>query len=408
MAPPQVRLPWELEEEILTRLPPKVLVRFRTVCKQWNSLFNDRSFIYNHLSLPRPQFILLTEITIVSIDITDPTMELREIHSHPLGLSFHNANITTCDEFLVCNYPHRWEKGTALLNPLLGHVKWIKPLVDERFDVFGLGYDSSGPEKVHKMLGYLRSPSEVQTNSYLRRVAMKVVGNVYKMVDYFRSPPKEDQKNVNAERVAIYECASQTLRFIDTPDEDMRPICETAKQSHVSLNGNLYWIACNRQTREYFIQSFDFSREVFKPVCPLPFQERHDEHFLAVFKGDRFSLLTQCYLTRKIEIWVTKRKIDDGEEVVWMNLMTLTATNLPKLFNKLYGVSYIIYDKNLVICCGDDETGKLSFYVMKGRDTCSKIQLDSRLDGIASWITWFSHCAYVPNWTSVPLEFQIA
>lgn len=197
----------------------------------------------------------------------------------------------------------------------------------------------------------------------------------------------------------IYECAFQTLRFIDTPDEDM-PMSETAKSSHVSLNGNLYWIACNRQTREYFIQSFDFSSEIFKPVCLLPFQESSscDEHVLAVFKGDRFSLLMQCYLTRKIEIWVTKRKIDDTEEVVWMNLMTLTATNLPKLFNKLYGVSYFVYDNTLVMCCGDDESGKPCIYIVKG-DTCNKIHIG------ADRITWFTHCAYVPNWTSVPLEF---
>ncbi|CAG7877303.1 unnamed protein product [Brassica rapa] len=395
MAPPQARLPWELEEEILTRLPPKVLVRFRTVCKQWNSLFNDRSFIYNHLSLPRPQFILLTKYTIYSIDITDPTMKLLERHTSRLGLCLHNANITTCDEFLFFNYPRPCEKKTSLWNPWLRQVKWINLVVDKHFDVFGLGYDNSRPEKVYKMLGYMRCPSKVQTNSYLQRVSMEVVdNNVYKMLEYFRSPP-EGQIN----------CAFQTLRFIDTPDEDM-PMSETAKSSLVSLNGNLYWIACNRQTREYFIQSFDFSSEIFKPVCLLPFQESPscDEHVLAVFKGDRFSLLMQCYLTRKIEIWVTKRKIDYTEEVVWMKLMTLTATNLPKLFNKLYGVSYFIYDKTLVMCCGDDESGKPCIYIVKG-DTCDKIHIGADLNSLASRITWFSHCAYVPNWTSVPLEF---
>ncbi|XP_013719076.1 protein SUPPRESSOR OF NIM1 1-like [Brassica napus] len=254
------------------------------------------------------------------------------------------------------------------------------------------------------MLGYMRCPSKVQTNSYLQRVSMEVVDNVYKMLEYFRSPP-EDQINVYPDRVVIYECAFQTLRFIDTPDEDM-PMSETTKSSHVSLNGNLYWIACNRQTREYFIQSSDFSSEIFKPVCLLSFQESPscDEHVLAVFKGDRFSLLMQSYLTRKIEIWVTKRKIDDTEEMVWMKLMTLTATNLPKLFNKLYGVSYFIYDKTLVMCCGDDESGKPCIYIVKG-DTCNKIHIGADLNSLASRITWFSHCAYVPNWTSVPLEF---
>lgn len=56
------------------------------------------------------------------------------------------------------------------------------------------------------------------------------------------------------QRVAVYECASHALRFIETPNNNMH-ISENAKRSHVSLNGNLYWI---RQTHEYFIQSFDF------------------------------------------------------------------------------------------------------------------------------------------------------
>ena len=42
-----------------------------------------------------------------------------------------------------------------------------------------------------------------------------------------------------------------------------------------------------------------------------------DEHLLAVWKGDRFSLLKQSFLTREIEIWVMKNKIDDKEKVVW-------------------------------------------------------------------------------------------
>ncbi|KAF8089472.1 hypothetical protein N665_0505s0022 [Sinapis alba] len=318
MAYPRVRLPWELQEEILTRLPPKVLVRFRTVFKQWNSLFNDRSFIYNHLSLSRP-------------------------HS------------------CFVNYPRHWEKGTELWNPWFKQVKWIKLAVDKHFDVFGLGYDNSRHEKVYNMLGYMRSLPKVQINGYL----LKVVDQVYKIFDYFTSPP-EDQRNEYPRRVAIYECASQTLRFIDTPDEEDKLVRIDLLLVFFPKGHMFLWMeicigfACNRQTREYFIQSFDFSREIFKPVCLLPFQESPscDEHVLA------------------IEIWVTKRKIDDREEVVWIKLMTLTATYLPTVFNKLYGVSYFIYD---------NETRNPCVYIVKG-DTCNKIQIGS--DSFASKVTW--------------------
>ncbi|CDY65448.1 BnaA03g58080D [Brassica napus] len=52
-------LPFELVEEILYRIPHGSLVRFKSICKQWYSLFNDKRFIYKHLDLSREQFIQL-------------------------------------------------------------------------------------------------------------------------------------------------------------------------------------------------------------------------------------------------------------------------------------------------------------------------------------------------------------
>ncbi|KAF3532528.1 hypothetical protein DY000_02042606 [Brassica cretica] len=352
-------------EEILYRLPPKSLVRFRAVSKRWNSLFNNKSFINKHLSLSRPQFIFLTQSKIYSIDIIDQTIHLRELQSSCRELNSEYGTISTCDGLLFCKYPFHWKKETALWNPWSRQVNLIKLSVDRDFTVFGLGYDNSGPQKVHKILLYYPHPEEV----------------------------------------AIYECACHVLRYINTLEQDMY-ICDMSNEAkgwpHVSLNGNLYWIAYNRQTCEYFIQSFNFSNEIFKPVCLLPpFEDDHswNEHLLAVWKGDRFSLLQQCFLTRKIGIWVTKDKADDKKEVVWINLMTLTAPNLPFLCNKMYGVSYFIYDKTLFMCCGDG-ISQPCIHIAKG-DMCNKIQIGYGEDG------WFSHCAYVPNLNSAPLEFQI-
>ncbi|CAN7112181.1 unnamed protein product [Brassica rapa subsp. narinosa] len=359
-----VSLPWELEEEILSRLPPQSLVRFRAVSKRWNSLLNNKSFINKHLSLSRPHFIFLTKSKIYSIDIIDQRVTLRELHSSCRDSNLQYRRITTCDELLFCKYPPFHSKmETALWSPCLRQANLIKLYsVGKEFNAFGLGYDNSGPQKVHKLLLY--------------------------------HPPQV---------AAIYECASHVLRYINAPYEVRMP--EIDRRSHVSLYGNLYWIDYNLQTGEYFIQSFDFTREIFKPFCLLPLQDNHclNELRLAVWKGDRFSLLKQKFLRRKIEIRVTKNKIDDKEEVVWINFMTLTTTNLPNLFHKkcgMYGVSYFIHDKTLFMCCGDDEYGHPCIYIVKG-DMCNKIQIGYGKVG------WFSHCAYVPNLTSVPLEFQI-
>ncbi|KAF3528954.1 hypothetical protein DY000_02042554 [Brassica cretica] len=321
-----VSLPWELEEDILSRVPPQSLVRFRAVSKRWNSLFNNKSFINNHLFLSRPQFIFLTKSKMYSIDIIDQRINLRKLHSSCGDLNLQYRTITTCDDLLFCKYPPFYSKmETALWNPWLRQANLIKLSVGKDFNVAGLGYDNNRPQKVHKLLLYF--------------------------------PPRE---------VAIYECASHVLRLVSMSSKPLNSLGR------------------------------------FSNPCLLPLQDKPClcELLLAIWKGDRFSLLKQCYLTRKIEIWVMENKIDDREEVVWINLLTLTAINLPNLFHKKYGVSYFIYDKTLFMCCSDDKDRHPCIYIVKG-DVCNKIQM-----GYGK-VDWFSHCAYVPNLISVPLEFQI-
>lgn len=46
-----VQLPEHIiHNEILTRLPPKYILRFRLVCKSWNSLFSTSAFKNSHLT----------------------------------------------------------------------------------------------------------------------------------------------------------------------------------------------------------------------------------------------------------------------------------------------------------------------------------------------------------------------
>ncbi|KAH0880625.1 hypothetical protein HID58_068019 [Brassica napus] len=63
----QDELPWEMIEEILSHVPPISLVRFRTVCKRWNALLNDKTFLNNHKFTFR--FILTTKSKIYSVSI---------------------------------------------------------------------------------------------------------------------------------------------------------------------------------------------------------------------------------------------------------------------------------------------------------------------------------------------------
>lgn len=258
MAP--VKLSCDLEEEILSRLPPLSLVRSRTVCRQhWNTLLNDKSFLNKHLSRVHPQFIFLTESKAYSINIdlrADPRVEVHEVPSDfPYqAIDLTHTTITSCDGFL---FRHFWKLGVAFWNPWLRQVGWVE-YVDKSFHFCGVGYDSNVPEKRYKILGYLNCFHNVS-----------------------------DTYQVSYKRVAVYECSSRALEFLDAPFKNwptMDPMC---------LNGNLYWVTSDQDTHECFIRSFDFSSEMFKTFCLLPCQKNHsrDQLVLAVYKVDVFFIV---------------------------------------------------------------------------------------------------------------------
>jgi len=112
-------------------------------------------------------------------------------------------------------------------------------------------------------------------------------------------------------------------------------------------------------------------------------------------------LLKQCYKTRKVEIWVTKNKIDTSnnngsDEVVWIHLLTLLPNNLPNLFIECYGISYFIYDKTtFIIYCADENTYAACIYIVRG-DLLKKFVIDTMVFCCYS-------CVYAPNFIPLPL-----
>ncbi|XP_073001959.1 F-box/kelch-repeat protein At5g15710-like [Typha latifolia] len=54
------RLPEDLLIEVLARVPPILLFQMRSVCRRWNSIFNDRRFLTSHSKVPSHGPCLLT------------------------------------------------------------------------------------------------------------------------------------------------------------------------------------------------------------------------------------------------------------------------------------------------------------------------------------------------------------
>ncbi|CAN8269231.1 unnamed protein product [Cochlearia groenlandica] len=359
MAQQEEKLPCELTEEILSHVPPISLVRFRTVSKRWNSLFNENTFINNHKATFR--FIIATNTKIYSVSI-DPKIVVRELPlEFPSGLVESNHMIrylNASDEFLIFGT----DKGVSVLNPWLNQSRWT--MVGAGEDMFrckGIGYDSVVGEK-----------------------------SVYKTIWSYR-------KGLDRTKWKIHNLASDTwknIKWYTGGDEvnfsNHRGIKQSTLHStrSVSLNGTLYWVAFSEGDDPFYnITYFDFSKEGFFTYCYLPCRVNHvlDALVLSVFKGDRFSLLKQCHATKKVEIWVTKEKINakDGRYVVWLNFMTFSIP------------SYFIDDKRLVVC-SCDENGQAWIYVLEGNKLVNKVKLHSVAD------SWPLHCTYFPSLVILP------
>ncbi|KAG7594347.1 F-box associated interaction domain [Arabidopsis thaliana x Arabidopsis arenosa] len=167
----------------------------------------------------------------------------------------------------------------------------------------------------------------------------------------------------------------------------------------VFLNGTLYWVVSSSEYLDkMFIISLDCSTERSRVFCCLPCKRKSSTNapVLAVFRGDRFSLLEECNETKKIEIWVTKNKINNGdpESVDWIIFMTVSISNFPDLVGiRSYSPpSYFIEYKTLVMC-SCDENGQAWIYVVRGNKLSkSRIEVGP----------WPLHITYIPSLVPVP------
>lgn len=358
------KLPWELVEDILSRVPPKPLVRFRTVCKRWNTLFDDNTFINNHKMTFR--FIVVTKSKVYSVSL-NPEIEVSELTLDIPGLNNQKPNdLVDCNGLLLCGM----KEGAVVCNPWSGQIRCIKAEVSQSsLEYRGLGYDGNriGKKIVYETLAF-----------YLNTISSTTA---WRIDDLGTDTWKQVLKEVKD------ETSPQNLFYMHST-------------RGVSLNGNLFWVAYYQSHRSLLlVVSFDFGSGKYFNFCGLPCVENDhsDALVLRVFRGDRFSLLKQCHVTKKIQIWVAKDKIDNGHsrDVKWMSFMEVSIPDLPYLVQKQSypQPSYFIDDKRdkRLVVCSCDVNGRAWIYVVGESKLISKTRLDFVVD------PWPLHCTCFPS-----------
>lgn len=253
-------LPDEVVEEILLRLPPKSLMRFKCVCKSWNTLISDPSFADKHLHISNNHHssstpLLLTlkrnrnygngylqQRYLVSFSSDDDDVKDDTDHL-PCGIEYldlsvilgvDNANVlrgSHCNGVLsLSELLNSSEKRVFLYNPSTREFRVLPTCAINAFfiGVEGFGYDSKA--------------------------------NDYKFVRMFHSA------EINDYIAMVYSMGSDSWRQIKVGVEGLVYVSNNVR---VLYRGVYYWWVPNLSDSSEVLLSFDMSSEEFD-IIRLP------------------------------------------------------------------------------------------------------------------------------------------
>ncbi|VYS62082.1 unnamed protein product [Arabidopsis thaliana] len=271
-------LPRDLIEEIISRVPLKSMKAVRLTCKTWNSLSKSEGFTKMHIGkVTTPTrdgetmmiMMMPHKLCLMSgvVDF-DPSIEVKG------QLFIHNqvsiSNIFHFEGLLLCILK---DDVTRVLvwNPYWGHTRWINlrysqpPNGFDRFS-YALGYEDKESCRTFKFLRFL---------------------------DYFYNTPET--------QFFWYEIYDFDLGLWTTLD--VTPHWGVhCSSSGVSIKGNTYWCAKERSSQGHkdHIICFDFTRERFGPLLPLPCSAV--DVTLSCVKEEKLAALFQRYLSWRYEL----------------------------------------------------------------------------------------------------------
>uniref|UniRef100_A0A0D3BXX0 F-box domain-containing protein n=1 Tax=Brassica oleracea var. oleracea TaxID=109376 RepID=A0A0D3BXX0_BRAOL len=248
------KLPIDLVEEILSRVPLKSIGAVRSTCKKWNACFRDK-----HISKTGKEFLMNT----------------RDHRVYLINVNHYKTHVNKFDLSVK-------RKGTLMTRENSGEVisirrwiKWPSGRFEEDQIAFGYNKSSCGSFKI-LMFCY----------TY----------NQYDTINQF----------------VIYDSNSNSWRVTDVPDETLDSFGVFLGIFGVSLKGDYYSYARDQESHG-FLRCFDFTIERFGPRLPLPVDLSivHGVS-LSTVREEQLGLLVNRSDTYKMEVWVTNKTEPDA------------------------------------------------------------------------------------------------
>ncbi|XVF23714.1 hypothetical protein REPUB_Repub13aG0063600 [Reevesia pubescens] len=299
-------LPADVLTEILLKLPVKSIIRFKCVSKTWCHLFQNPTFVSQHLSLSKKNNYLLVVYHEQDKNRDKAVMRLFGYQTfvsyqdllHDLRQQFPNRFTNVYISFCVyngvfCLLPHRINSLVTLWNPATREFR-ILPECNQNI------------------------PSKIRNSLHILGFRLDPLSNDYKVI-YIRTY-LDLENNKRGRHHAIYKMNTDSWRVLE--DEDVHffkdlHICPNCNDACV--NGVYYWQVSQMPQLgliHYKVLAFDLSTEVFQ-LIESPISGRGK---LLPLLDDRISIWdTERIETseRSNEIWVLN---DEGQ---WTKLLKI-------------------------------------------------------------------------------------
>ncbi|MED6206706.1 hypothetical protein PIB30_029441 [Stylosanthes scabra] len=310
-------LPDELVVEILSRLPVKSLVKFRCVCKSWNSLFSDSYFVKKHLQhFTHHNRIILSATTAefhlnscyLNSLISNPSTTIPEDLNYPVKNKYRHDGIVGSCNGLVCFAI----KGDCVLlwNPSIRVSKKSPPLGNNWrpgcFTSFALGYDH--------------------------------VKQDYKVVAVFCDP----NQFFSESKVKVYSMETNSWRKIQDFPHGVTPYQNSGK----FVSGTLNWAsncAIGNSISSWIIVSLDLQKESYREILP-PDYEKEESSTPTLGVLNECLCMSYDHKRTHFVVWVMK---DYGVRESWIKLVTVPYLPNPEDFS--YSGPYYVSDKGEVL-----------------------------------------------------------
>jgi F-box interacting protein len=327
-----------VEEEILSRLPVKLLVQLRCVCKSWNSLISDLRFAKKHLGmsttrrlyflsnsdLSRKNIITSCPIqwvyTNMSTNITNPEYPVNNSHYSIVG---------SCNGILCVSEEYNRKSFIQLWNPSIRKVKGLPPFEEPPYPpyghVHGFGYDFVTDNYKVVVVSFYRTPSDKFTDK--TEVKINTLGTNY-------------WKNM------------QEFPFDSTP-------CNMT--SGIFVSGTINWLASKRWRKSScFIVSLDLGKESFKMFSLPDYGEGERDEYGEIDVRLYLSVLRDCLcMMYRNDVWIMK---EYGNTECWTKLFSVSYMGDPSESNYLTNTIYTFEDGQVLLKSLVDWNSKLILY----------------------------------------------